>query len=234
MKDPQDDRSPARRIQDGIGDAITLIAQAADEGVSGLTKRTAAALRDNAAGSFFYKLGKQCRRLIDDGKLPRERAQAEEVHTASVELVDDLGEAVPDPRRLRMLRRAFLAVLQGSSEDPEGVTSLLFLRVARRLNAEEAVVLAAAVGSSKMERHPNESNAGVADRWREENLASTGIRYYEAMFDVCHRLADLSLVLRDGRRQLHWNPRDGILTEYGFAFCEFLKRGEELEKAADA
>lgn len=147
------------------------------------------------------------------------------------EIDADLEKETPDQRRLEVLRRAFLAVAIGDPSDPEGTMGLLFLKTARQMSPEGCAVL----GSAYRHRAAYASMGNNADRyelWRREKSAETGIKFSGPLVRVVTELIELGLLLSQRPDRPLWHDdAEGMLTDYGLAFCRFLERSEAGTKS---
>lgn len=167
---------------------------------------------------------------IKDGRIPPGRMEVPELRTAIAELVRDLESEIPDQRRFEILRRAVVGAAIGLEDDPDGTKALLFVRTARRLKGEEALVLAAAF-RCRSGSHP-QASANARD-WKHAAMKEARIPWMRKLEEIASELTALGLIKGDGQTHLvSWEPGLGVLTDYGLAFCEFLERAEPLEEGA--
>jgi hypothetical protein len=187
-------------------------------------------LHDNAAGPFFTRLGREFDMLVEKGKVKTERLDAPEVRTAMASIVHDLEEEVPDERRLDILRKAFLATAIGDPGDPDGAQALLYMQTARSLTGLQAQVLGA-VEATKVAVGSDYGAFEAAKRpWLKSIQSRLRVPHENVVCRELARLGEAMLI------NVHTDPgnlgvltslQDGrALTDYGVAFCNFLKRSD--------
>lgn len=206
-------------------------AAAFEEGPGTGLARMRRILHDEEAGPFFQRVYREWTDLVEKGKAKAERIGEPSVRTALAELAHDLEKEVPDPRRLDLLRRAFLAVAIGDPSDPDETIGLAFLQTARRLSGLQAKVLA--VGYHL--RHVATKHLADGDRiekWTRRVMAHTGMRFRPVLQrELLHLNREMLVNTNIEGAALAMGPEAGVFTDYGHAFCEFLERAEPFEEA---
>ena len=184
------------------------------------------ATREDAATEALEEAGRSLAKAQADGKLPTDGSTASACRTAFAELLDDLNKSIPDARRLEILRRAVVATAIGLDDDPDGTRALLFVRAARSLEGDEAIVLGAAFRI----RLP-EGGARPGEQWDAFAMKETRIAYIEELRRIRGQLLQKGLVVGAGA----WNGRHkSILSEFGVGLCEFLEKAEPITPPGEA
>lgn len=228
------DGSPGnRKIARNVGNAIAILGQAMKDGPLGLLKRAGILLRDTASMPFLDALAQQARDMV-----PPERLESADVKTALAEVVDDLQENAPDPRRLELLRRAFLGIAIGDPKDQDGSVGLAFLDTARSLSGLQARILGAVLRTPvEMDRRLDGTAELRAETWMNAVRVASGIPFMPVLrreLLLLGRALLVSVGVDETRFDSGWPQYGGgsdLLTDYGRAFCEFLQRAEPFPDA---
>jgi len=222
---------PVSKVSNNL---LAAAAASFDEGLGTGLARVRRILHDGEAGPFFRRIFLEWDDLVSRGKAVAERLKAPEVRTAQAEVAHDLEREVPDARRLDLLRRAFLAVAMGSPDDEGGTLGLLYIRSARRLTAEETVVLASAYRRRLEYGAPERGKPHEYEHeWAAKAKVDTGIKFDGPFRRICESLIQQGLFKgASSGISPAWSDKLGMLTDFGLAFCEFLERAQPLQEPA--
>ena len=216
-----------RGSAEGTANFLRAVGQLMKEEPGDFLRRFANVVHGAAGKPRLGLLIEEVKDLVNKGTVAPGRIEDDEPQTALAEVVDDLANRPPDAVRWALLRLAFLGVLRGDADDPEGTKGILFVQLACRMSRAEALVLGAAY-RLRVTDLPKNARHNASARFFSLGAAASGLGFSEP-FNLAYKDLEATGLVRPPSFS-SWNDHPGALTDYGLAFCEFLRLVEPFDE----
>jgi hypothetical protein len=194
-------------------------------------------IRAATAHRFEEQVRTEWTKFVQDGKIKADYAQTDQARTIFSDTIESLGEANYDAEQLDLLRRLFLAAASEAETDRNSLVVREYIAVGRSLSAGEIRVLSAYYHYlPEWTANPTSASSSV-HLFNVHNLIDvlqerTGLKHRTLLARL-----DKSLGQKDlARAADQMNGSHAVdqklfrLTDFGFAFCEFLQSYEKLKQ----
>jgi hypothetical protein len=195
-------------------------------------------IRAATAHRFTEQLRAEWAKYVEEGKIKADYAGTDQAQTIFADTLESLGEANFDAEQLDLLRRLFLAAASESQTDRDNLLVREYIAVGRTLSAGEIRVLSAYYHYlPEWTANSGRSSSGTMHLFTMQELLDvlqerTGLKHRTLLerFDksLGHKGLARSAGPMTGSQAV--DPRLFRLTDFGFAFCEFLQSYETLKQ----
>jgi hypothetical protein len=191
-------------------------------------------IRAGKAHRFEEQLRTEWTKLAQDGKIKSDYGQTDQARTIFSDTLESLGQANFDNDQLDLLRRLFLAAAAETETDRDSFLVREYITVGRSLSAGEIRVLAAYYNYlPEWTENPQSGSVHLFSMHDLINVLQgrTRLKQRALLERLDKSLSEKDLVRSAGPHGSQTvDTRLFRLTDFGFAFCEFLQSYERLKK----
>ena len=193
-------------------------------------------IRSAVARRFSEQLREEWDKCVADGKIKSDYAQTGQARTILADTLESLGDANFDDEQLDLLRHLFLAAASETVTDRRSALVREYIEVGRTLSTGEIRVLSAYYRYlpewwklPPLSRSATPAINECMDVLRQH----TGLEYAALIARHEKSLIDKGLVRPQGQGPMvgaaQADQKLYRLTDFGFAFCEFLKAYDRMK-----
>jgi hypothetical protein len=190
-------------------------------------------IRSAMASRFAEQLREEWAKYAADGKIRSDYARTDQAQTIFADTLESLADANFDDEQLDLLRRLFLAAASETVTDRNNMLAREYIEVGRTLATGEIRILAAYY------RYLDQW-AALAKQGRQAGLhgvnesmdvlrTHTGLTHVALIERHERSLIEKGLVRPQRSGHAEVDQRIYRLTDFGFAFCEFLKAYDRMK-----
>ena len=231
------DRSVLAKPTDDI---LSHTLQALIEGITGVaisdrkdfTLSLGHLLQRIRGGRFLTTLGAEWNAYREKGRIQDDYQYTEQHYANLQEILASLDEDMPDERRFETMKRIFLVSATEEYSRREDPLPVEFMRTARSLRGGEVLLLhgahqLAAHRAVERDQDAEQKNVQMVLRaWRERVAKKSGLEFSALVQRYETDLVQKSLLRAENSKGRVTLGRYDRLTDYGFAFCEFVAKYE--------
>lgn len=227
-----DATTPGKEIARLVRDPKALAAiagGAVEEGTKGLLQAALRTIQGAIGRRFFEQLSEELNDLHAKGKIAEDTFESSSNQASLFELLDSVDKDAPDQERMNAMKALFVRAAEQDKSESERALIHQFMRIARKLNGEDILVLKAAFEVANSPEWVKSSDPGknnfAAIQWLTEIAKSRGHNMPSLVAISETQLSSVRLL--GGRTH---GDRSGIdfgrnfgLTDLGMKFCEYLR-----------
>jgi hypothetical protein len=194
-------------------------------------------IRAATAHRFTEQLRAEWAKYVEDGKIKADYARTDQAQAIFADTLESLAETNFDAEQLGLLRRLFLAAASESQTDRDNLLVREYIAIGLTLSAAEIRVLSAYYHYlPEWTTNPGSGGGSVHLFTMHELLGMleerTGLKHRALLERLDKSLGEKDLVRSVGAMtgSQAVDPKLFRLTDFGFAFCEFLQSYESLKQ----
>lgn len=186
-------------------------------------------IRAVVAQRFSEQLRTEWAKFIDDGRIKPDYGDTDQAHTLFADTLESLGDANFDQEQIDLLRKLFLAAASEAATDRESVLAREYLAIGRSLAAGEIRILSAYYSEVPDWRKSPQQATMDNNLALQVLLKRSGLKHTALIARHETSLIEKGLVRANTRGYAEVSQQHYRLTDFGYAFCEFLSCYDQMK-----